>query len=75
MFAVDSEITRKSVTTLLAKLASFRCFPVLADLLLLLSPNRLSVCMCDNLGNAERIFMKLVNGKLKKKLSAHSAYG
>jgi hypothetical protein len=73
-FAVDSEIPRKFVTTLLARLTSFR--RVVADLLLLLSPIRLSVCMCDNLGTVERIFMKLSIGKLKKiKLSAHFAYG
>lgn len=56
------------MTILLAKLTSFMCVPVLADLLLLFSPIRLSVCMCENSGTAERIFMKLGIGKLKKKM-------
>jgi len=59
IFAVCSESRPKSMNALLAKLTSFRCVPVLADLLLLLSPIRLSVCMCDNSGTTERIFMKL----------------
>jgi hypothetical protein len=74
IFDVYSESPPKAMNTLWTKLASFRRVPVLADLLLI-SPIRLSVCMLDNSGAAERIFMKLDIGKFSEDLLAYSDFG